>query len=74
MVFWEVCFGVFRVFGGVSVFNVGFRCWLWGVHFGLARTKKTTRNGTWGSILTLCRRKCSKQPKIKVWTKNDAKS
>ena len=51
------CFGVFRVFGvfGVQDFSVGFKGLLVRFNFGFGWTK-TTRNVTWGSILTPCRK------------------
>ena len=49
-----------RCLGGVGV--NGFSGLVVGFNFGFGGTK-TTRNVTWGSIVTLCRKKCSKQLK-----------
>ena len=46
--------GVFGVCGVCRVFRV-FRVLVVGFNFGFGRTK-TTRNVTWGSILTYCRK------------------
>ena len=53
---------VFRVFRVFREFSVGFWGLVVGFNFGFGGTK-TTRNVTWGSILTPCRKKCSKQLK-----------
>ena len=50
------------------VFSVGFYGLVVGFNFGFGRTK-TTRNVTWGSILTPCRKNAQNSRKIEVWTK-----
>ena len=56
--FWD-CFGVFRC-GGLGV---GCRIWFW------VWLAKTTRNVTWGSILTPCRKMLKTAEKLKGLTK-----
>ena len=61
-------FREFRVFRELRVFSVGFQGLVERFNFGFGGTK-TTRNVTWGSILTPCRKNAQNIRKIEVWTK-----